>query len=132
LNKKHLITVQLPIRWGDMDAIGHVNNTVFFRYMEQTRIEWLDRAKLPIDRRQEGPILGQASCTFRKPLVYPGTVEVQMFNEPPGRSSVVTLYEIRLAGDDTLYAEGTGKIVWVDYAAGKSKPLPDAVRALLA
>src|SRR5262249_4596236 len=43
----------LPIRWGDMDAQGHVNNTVYFRYMEQARIEWLDQV-----RERLGPFPG--------------------------------------------------------------------------
>lgn len=40
---KHVYTVVMPIRWGDMDAMGHVNNTVYFQYLEQARIEWLRR-----------------------------------------------------------------------------------------
>src|SRR5262249_59954904 len=69
----------IPIRWGDMDAQGHVNNTVYFRYMEQARIEWLDQV-----REQLGPIPGlgivivNASCTFIEPLAYPRKVEVRM------------------------------------------------------
>ena len=38
-----LITSRMPVRWGDMDAYGHVNNTVYFRYMEQVRVEWLEQ-----------------------------------------------------------------------------------------
>ena len=35
--------MSMPIRWGDMDAFGHVNNTVYFRYMEQVRISWFEQ-----------------------------------------------------------------------------------------
>jgi acyl-CoA thioester hydrolase len=35
--------MSMPIRWGDMDAFGHVNNTVYFRYMEQARISWFEQ-----------------------------------------------------------------------------------------
>jgi acyl-CoA thioester hydrolase len=41
-HRKLVYSNQMPIRWGDQDAMGHVNNTVYFRYMEQTRIEWLE------------------------------------------------------------------------------------------
>ena len=41
-HKKQVHEMVIPIRWGDMDAMGHVNNTVYFRYMEQARIEWLE------------------------------------------------------------------------------------------
>jgi hypothetical protein len=39
--KKFVHAMTIPIRWGDMDAMGHVNNTVYFRYLESARIEWL-------------------------------------------------------------------------------------------
>jgi acyl-CoA thioester hydrolase len=39
--KKFVHAMTIPIRWGDMDAMGHVNNTVYFRYLESARIEWM-------------------------------------------------------------------------------------------
>ena len=42
-HKKLVHTERIPVRWGDMDAMGHVNNTVYFRYMEQTRICWFEK-----------------------------------------------------------------------------------------
>ena len=44
--KKLVHEMTVPIRWGDMDAMGHVNNTVYFRYMEQTRITFFDNLGL--------------------------------------------------------------------------------------
>ena len=76
-----------PIRWGDMDALGHVNNTVYFRYMEQARIEWLfAHAKAHGGYESgQGPVIVNASCNFLVPLVYPGDVEVTMYLGHPGR-----------------------------------------------
>lgn len=120
-----------PIRWGDMDALGHVNNTVYFRYMEQARLEWL------YELAQEGvgflsgtgPVIVNASCTFMVPIVYPGDVEVRMYLAEPGRSSIGSHYELDCAGK--RMAEGDAKIVWIDLASGRSVPLPDHVRAKL-
>lgn len=114
-----------------MDAFGHVNNTVYFRYMEQARIAWLESLRIDMGTPGEGPVIVNASCTFIKQLVYPGTVEVQMFCGTPGRSSIPSFYELRLENDDTLYAEGAAKIVWVDHALGKSCPVPAKVRQLI-
>ena len=123
-------TTTIPIRWGDMDAQGHVNNTVYFRYMEQARIEWLERvAELTGAGRGPGSVIVNASCTFIEPLEYPGTVEVRMFIGSPGRSSVVTHYEVWVGA--RKHAEGAAKIVWVDPKTQRSTPLPEAVRALL-
>ncbi len=132
--KAHRVLVHTsiqPVRWGDMDALGHVNNTVYFRYMEQARIEWLYALA------QEGvgflsgtgPVIVNASCTFMVPIVYPGDVEVRMYLAEPGRSSIGSHYELDCAGK--RMAEGDAKIVWIDLASGRSVPLPDQVRAKL-
>src|SRR5689334_23172189 len=102
--EKKLVHVErIPIRWGDMDAMGHVNNTVYFRYMEQTRIGWFD-ALVPEDEawKTTGIVIANASCNFRKAMTYPGTVEVRLFVGPAGGSSVPTFYEMLV--DDVLYA----------------------------
>src|SRR5512137_1546297 len=125
-------TSRQRIRWGDMDALGHVNNTVYFRYMEQARIEWLESlAALGIGyTRGEGPVIVDASCTFREPLVYPGEVEVRMFLvSPPGRTSVGSTYE--LSKDGRMYADGSAKIVWIAIGTGRPTPLPEAIAAPL-
>ena len=131
--RKRVHTLRVPIRWGDMDAMGHVNNTVYFRYMEQARIEWLyacaQRLGVPPYER-EGPVIVNASCTFHAPLTYPGEVEVRMFVGHPGKSSVESHYEIWM--NDRKYADGAAKLVWIDLESAKSAPLPEALRALLA
>lgn len=119
------------IRWGDMDALGHVNNTLYFRYMEQARLEWIyARAEggRPYDGKT-GPLIVNASCTFFEPLVYPGAIEVIMSLGAPGRSSIGSYYEIVREG--RKFAEGAAKIVWVELASGRPTPLPDAIRALV-
>ena len=122
----------IPIRWGDMDAMGHVNNTIYFRYMETARIAWFERIGARRGPEGIGPVVVNASCSFLKPLVYPGNVDVRVFAGDAGRSSLQTWLEMRLADDpDTIHAEGGGKLVWVDFAKGKSSPLPDSIRKLL-
>jgi acyl-CoA thioester hydrolase len=114
------------IRWGDMDLLGHVNNTVYFRYMEQARIEWLyGRMRDGRDAYAEasGPVVVNASCTFLEPLVYPGDIEVRMFLGGPGRTSVGSYYEIRK--DGRVHAEGAAKIVWIERSSGRPTPLPE-------
>lgn len=124
-------TSLIPIRWGDMDAYGHVNNTIYFRYMEQCRVEYVEQLGFKVRPAGSGPVIINANGTFLLPLGYPGVVEVRMFCGSPGRSSVPTYYEIRLQGDDTLYARGEAKMVWMDVASGKSVPIPDVLRAQL-
>ena len=128
-------TMRIPIRWGDMDAMGHVNNTVYFRYFETARIAWFDEAGCAPDPGGEGPVIVNADCTFKKQLKYPGEIEVLTLVGPPGRSSFQMWHQIRLVGDDgaagALHAEGGAKVVWVNFPAEKSVQLPLHVLSLL-
>ena len=62
--KKLVFEMSLPIRWGDMDAMGHVNNTVYFRYMETVRIEWMRAVGCNPDPQGQGPVIVNAFCNF--------------------------------------------------------------------
>ena len=130
MNEKKLVhTARIAIRWGDMDAMGHVNNTVYFRYMEQARIGWFE-SLVPRGEawRSMGIVIVNASCNFKKPINYPGTVEVRVFAGAPGGSSVPTFYELHV--DEQLYADGAATVVFVD-AQQKPLRIPDGIRALL-
>jgi acyl-CoA thioester hydrolase len=120
---------EIPIRWGDLDAYGHVNNTVFFRFMEQARVEWLETLSHSLRPEGEGPVIVNACCTFLVQVNYPGVVTVDLLVGPPGRSSIPTRYELRCG--DTVVAQGESKVVWIDFSTGKSVPLPEAIRARL-
>jgi acyl-CoA thioester hydrolase len=126
--KKLIHTTSMPIRWGDMDAYGHVNNTVYFRYMEQARVEWVEALNIQVRPGGIGPVIINAACTFLVPMTYPGEVEVRTFVGKLGRSSVETFVEMRLVGAETLYAEGSAKVVWMDTQTGKSAAIPPHVR----
>ena len=126
-------TTRIAIRWGDMDAIGHVNNAVYFRYIEQARVDWLSQLDCVPNSDGEGPVIINAHCTFLRQLRYPGDIEVKTFVGEFGRTSFETYYEIRRAdAPDVLCAEGGAKVVWVDFLQQKSTPLPDTLRAKLA
>jgi acyl-CoA thioester hydrolase len=134
MNDYHAVfEMSIQIRWGDMDAFGHVNNTVYFRYMEQVRIGWLESLGTPPDNSAgQGPVIVNASMEFLKQLHYPGDVIGRMSVGQPGRSSFDTRFELVRADDPhTVYARGAARCVWVDYAAGKSMPMPDMLRAAI-
>jgi len=128
---KLVYTSVMPIRWGDMDAMGHVNNTIYFRYMEVARLEWFSSFGYDVTNQRDTPILLNTSCTFLSPLTYPGDIRVRTYLGEIGRSSFQTYHDIVRTDEDKVYAEGTGKIVWMNPETGKSMPLPDAVRTLL-
>jgi acyl-CoA thioester hydrolase len=131
MTERKLVHVErIAIRWGDMDAMGHVNNTVYFRYMEQARIGWFE-ALVPRDEawRTTGIVIANASCNFKRPINYPGTVEVKVLLGPPGTSSVPTFYELLV--ENHLYADGAATVVFIDMQAQKPVRIPEGIRSLL-
>lgn len=115
------------IAWGDMDALGHVNNVRYFDYFQEARIEWLRELNLPMTEKT-GPIVLQIACTYLKPVVYPATLSLTSKIHSLGNSSMVMDHD--LYQGETLVAQGVCKIVWVDYTRNKSVTLPDDIRRL--
>ena len=132
MEKKLVHVERIPIRWGDMDAMGHVNNTVYFRYMEQARIGWFD-ALVPQEAawKSTALVIANASCNFKRPINYPGTVEVKLYVGVPGGSSVPTYYELRVDQESTVYADGEATVVFIDLQTQKPTRIPDEIRDLL-
>ena len=122
----------IPIRWGDMDAMGHVNNTIYFRYLEVLRIDWFQRIGCQPDPFGTGPLIVNAFCNFIRQLEYPGDVLARHYVGTMGRSSLDT-YAVLSRGDDPdgVYATGGATVVWTDFRAQKSVPIPDAMRQAL-
>ena len=81
--KKLVFEMTIPIRWGDMDAMNHVNNTIYFRYLESCRIEWMRSINALPNPKGEGPVIVNAFCNFYKQLEYPGDVLVTMVISDP-------------------------------------------------
>ncbi len=129
-NKKLVFETRLRIEWRDMDALGHVNNAVYFNYFEVLRIEWLAgfRGGGP-DPTGTGPVIANTFCNFLKQLQYPGELLGRLYAANPGHSSFDTYMTLERADrPGVIHAAGGATVVWVDFSRGKSVPLPDAVR----
>lgn len=118
-------TATIPVRWGDMDAAGHVNNSCFFSYFEEARVDWL-RATLngPLFT-ESGPVLANATCDFIHPLRHPATLLVDVYATPPGQSSIKTVYDAKLEQSGERVASGTAVLVWVSAETGTPIDVPD-------
>jgi acyl-CoA thioester hydrolase len=128
------ICIESTVRWGDLDALNHVNNTVFFRFFEEARIALLDRVGLRAMRRATGtgPILAATSCQFRLPLTHPDTVTCHAGVTRIGTTSFTVEYVLKSdAHDGAVAATGDSVVVHYDYDVGQKSPLPEAVRAAL-
>ncbi len=129
---KRLWTEKIKVRWGDMDSLGHVNNTEYFRYMEQARVSWFDAHRIPMLENGCGPVMVRGTCNFLRPITYPATVEVTMRLARLGNKSLTVQHDLFLEGDaHTKYADGEVVVVWIDHARGVSIAIPESMLSLL-
>lgn len=128
-------TLEVPVAWGDMDAFGHVNNVLFLRYFESARVEYFRRLGY-ISRQttdDEGPIVANLTCNYRRPTHYPDTLTVAVRTLPPKTTSFLMEFKMfsRSLGGE-LVADGSAVIVHYSYKHGQKAPVPDELRQLIA
>lgn len=125
------VHVELPVLWGDMDALGHVNNTIYARWFEQARIEYFAASGL---RGEEGagPILARQAIDFVAPVFYPDRISVSVRATRIGTTSLTLSYEATSQQKSgAVVARGESVVVLYDYAAGKKVPIGPELRRRL-
>lgn len=128
-----LIETVIPLRWRDLDAYNHVNNSVFLTFLEQARIEWFDSFPEPWRTPASEPILAAANINFRRPIQYPESLRIRLHAERVGSSSLTIAHRITAAASESvLYADGNTVVVWVSPQSGRPLPMPEVVRRLAA
>lgn len=131
-SKKLVFEMRVTIRWGDMDAMGHVNNASYFRYLETVRIDWMYSIGCVPDPKGDGPVIVNAFCNFYKQLEYPGDVLVKMYASDPRRTTFETWGTMeRVDQPDVIYAAGGATTIWVNFPSQKAAPLPDWMRTIV-
>ena len=127
------VVLQQDVIWGDMDAFGHVNNTVYFRYFEDARIAYFD--KIGVHEIKEeykiGPILATTHADFKLPLEYPDRVHIAGRSTILGPKKFNMHYMVYSEQFDAIAAEGEGLLVYYDYANGTSCEIPEVIVAAI-
>lgn len=132
INQKPIFIARIQVRWGDMDAYGHINNAMYLRYMEEARIQMLYKMGIHLDGKNQGPVIINASSTFLIPVTYPDTLVTECYVADPGRSSFMSYYQLySQSQQDQLVCEGSAKIVWIDTTMNASVPLPGEILAMI-
>lgn len=116
----HVFECVIPVRWGDLDALNHVNNTIYFRYVEEARAQLYLEMGFPVPGDRDA-VLVHASCDFLKPLLYPSTAIIRLVFQRLGRSSMEYDFVIERQGEPGVtYARGKNITVSTDSSTGKS------------
>jgi acyl-CoA thioester hydrolase len=130
--KKFVYQMVIPIRWGDMDAMGHVNNASYFRYLETARIDWMHSIGCLPDPKGEGPVIVNAFCNFYRQLEYPGDVLLKMYVSDPGRTTFESWGILERADrPGVICAAGGATTIWINFPNQKAAELPDWMRKIV-
>ncbi|MGO1071552.1 acyl-CoA thioesterase [Lysobacter sp. CA199] len=125
-----LIRVPLSVRRRDLDAFNHVNNSKFLSYLEEARLRWM--VTLPGHGMDEhvAPVVAAAHLNYRRPIEWPNEIDVELFVERLGNTSLSIGHRIVGANDESaLYCDGNVVLVWIHRDTGQAAQLPDPVRA---
>ena len=127
--KKLVFESRQTVRWGDMDAMGHVNNAIYFRYLESARIDWFRSIGFAPDPQGQGPVIVNAFCNFYRQLEYPDDILIKMYVSDAARTTFETWATIeKLAEPGVVCAAGGATTIWVDFPQQKAATLPDWLR----
>lgn len=132
------VVLSLPVQWGDQDAFGHVNNTVYFRWFESARIRYLEHIDLGEKGVGQhtpgevlGPILAAINCNYRRQLKYPDTVQIGTRITRIGRSSMTMEQAVWSSTQEAIVADGQSTIVAFDYQANRPREVPAGIRKMI-
>jgi acyl-CoA thioester hydrolase len=127
-----LARVPVSVRWRDLDAFNHVNNSTFLTYLEEARLVWLSRLDGGWISESLKPVLAATQVNFRQQIQWPGEIVVELYCERLGTSSLTISHRIVSPNGEHLHSDGNVVMVWIDTASGRSVPLPDVIRAVCA
>ncbi|MBI4537262.1 MAG: acyl-CoA thioesterase [candidate division NC10 bacterium] len=122
------------VRWGDMDALGHVNNTLYLQYLESARIGYFEAIGWGMDRfsaEGRGPVVASQTFHYRRQVAYPAALEVGVVCGEIRQRSFNLEYGVFHAGTEDLVGNGSTVIAWMDLAAGRAVELPEEIRRCL-
>ena len=129
---KLLFVASLGVRWRDLDAFNHVNNSNFLTYLEEARLQWLEQVHDWFSETSM-PVLAASELQYRRPIPWPASLHVELRCIRLGNSSITIAHRIVDASKpDCLYCDGNVVMVWMNPATGKPVPLPPSIRAAAA
>ena len=119
----------LQVRWGDMDAYGHVNNTLFFRYLECARFAYFEEVCGFEAKSMPMVVVVDLQCHFQAQLHYPAEVVVKSAVVRLGNSSFDLRAEVWAHG--RCCATSKAVMVWMDATSKRPMRIPAPALAMI-
>jgi acyl-CoA thioester hydrolase len=121
--------IEIPVRYRDIDSVGHVNNAVYVTYLEQARVEYIEEV-LGASALDPGFVIANVEVDYERPILVDETVTVGLGVTDIGTASIEMAYDVRANGHRA--ATATSVLVPYNRESGESRPVPDEWRELIA
>ncbi|EIO4106531.1 acyl-CoA thioesterase [Vibrio vulnificus] len=124
------VVTEINVAWGEMDALQHINNVVYFRYFETARIEYFNKINLmdEIKRNQIGPVLSETQCRYRIPVTFPDTLLIGSRVSEVGEDRFTMEYQVVSKKMGKVTTTGSATVVMFDFKNQSKAQLPTVLR----
>lgn len=131
--KQYPVHTEIPVAWGEMDALQHVNNVAYFRYFETARIDFLLQTGLigMLQDKSTGPVLSETTAKYKRSVTYPDTLIIGAYITDIGEDRFVMHYEAFSKAQQAVTTTGSARVVMFNFKTGQKAPLPDHVLDVL-
>ena len=131
---QHSISTDIQVAWGEMDALQHVNNSVYFKYFETARLDLFNQINLLDDLKTTsvGPVLSETNARFKRPVTFPDSIVVGVKISDINEDRFVMHYTVFSKAQQAVTTIGWAKVVMFNFKTGKKAKLtPELLSALL-
>ena len=125
------VVIDIDVRWGDMDALQHVNNIVYFEYFELARVAYLERIGMPSpgpEWRDFGWVVASTGCRYRAPVTHPDTLSVGSRIGALSDDRMLMEYRAISRKSGKVAVEGEALLVAYHFEDGRAMPIRDDIR----
>ncbi|MAD04297.1 acyl-CoA thioesterase [Pseudoalteromonas shioyasakiensis] len=131
--EQHPIRTKINVAWGEMDALQHVNNVVYFRYFETARIDFFTQLGFLKDLQVTGvgPVISENNARYKRPVTFPDTVHVGVKISDIEQDRFMMHYTVFSESQDTVTTIGSSQVVMFNFKTGKKAQLNDELLTAL-
>lgn len=127
------VHTEITVAWGEMDALQHVNNVVYFKYFETARIDFFSQVNLLGDLKitQVGPVLSDNHARYKRPVTFPDTLLVSVKISDIKADRFMMNYTVFSKAQEAVTTLGSSQVVMFNFKTGKKATLtPELLDAL--
>ncbi|MDO6678774.1 thioesterase family protein [Shewanella sp. 4_MG-2023] len=127
------IITEIPVAWGEMDALNHVNNAVYFRYFETARIDFFSQINMmdELKKTSVGPVLSETQAKFKRPVTFPDSLLVGITISDIKQDRFMMHYRVFSKAQQAITTTGSAKVVMFNFKTGQKATLTAELLAAL-